>query len=107
MWLDSSWSSAPRFQKPLHWGIFYWVEGVAATGRLLPHGASLEGLGQVIGFIQVLREDSRCQPILGIIGSAHDLLYGLEFEDLHHWSKDLEGEGRQRKPEVTAPHLQG
>lgn len=67
----------------------------SGIGQLLPHGASLESLGQVIGLIQVLCEDSCCQPILRIIGSPHNLLYGLEFEDLHHWSKDLEGEAEK------------
>jgi hypothetical protein len=72
--------------------IFYWVEE-----QLLPHSASLQSLGQVIGFIQVLCEDGGCQPILRIIGPPHNLLDGLEFEDLHHWSKDLEGEAEKEE----------
>ena len=57
--------------------------------RPLPHSASLEGLGQVIGLVQVLREDSCSQPVLGIVGSPDDFLHALELQNLHHWPKDL------------------
>lgn len=71
--------------KTLAWDPCLGCEGLWA----LPHRAGLEGLGQVIGLVQVLGEDSCSQPILGIVGSPSDFLHGLELQNLHHWPKDL------------------
>lgn len=81
------WDVSSGFQKTLAWGSLPGLR--EAAGRHLPHGASLEGLGQIIGLVQVLCEDSCSQPILGIVGSPNDFLYGLELQNLHHWPKDL------------------
>jgi len=62
--------ATPRHLVAAEWGL-----GPKHIIAVDPHSASLEGLGQIIGLVQVLGEDSCSQPIFGIVGSPNDFLY--------------------------------
>ena len=59
---------------------------------MLPDGAGAETAGEVVGLVDVLGEDSRCQAILGVVCSLQYLLQGFELHDLHDRAEDLEGQ---------------
>lgn len=61
----------------------------------IPDHAGLQSRGDCKGFVDVISEDSCCQPVLCGIGSLDDFTYAAETHNLLHRAKYLQEDGRE------------